>query len=111
MSTIATEIIRGLIGVGTTLIGGKLQRDIIEEGQEEARELYERGERTTRKQIREQKRQFDISTGLKERELGMLQEQQARSSFRDQVSRLTQVIDKNEALSNLFINRLRGLRG
>lgn len=119
---IAAAIISGLIGIGTTVIGGKMQKQAIEEGQREARGLRLedieeqrkrdlRSERLTLRQIGEQKRQFDISTRLKEQELGMLQEKQARTSFRDQVSRLTQVIDKNEALNNLFINRLRGLRG
>ena len=101
---IASSIIAGAFGIGTSAIGGGMQSKILKEGQRESRRLHEEG-------LEETKRQFDLSYGLKKRELGMTQEALARKSFKDQVSRLTGILDKNESLRNLYINRLAGLRG
>ena len=115
MSAIAAAILTGL-GVGLTgYFSGKMQSDILKEGQEESRQVRlediresrkarKSAEELTREQIAEGRRQFDLS-------YGMSQEAMARNSFRDQVSRFTGILDKNESLKNLFINRLAGLRG
>jgi len=120
--SIAAAIISGLIGVGTEVVSGSMQSREIEKGRRESKEMYlgefeeaKRAriskEKLEKRKIREGRRQFDVSTKLKERELGMYQEQEAHTRFRDQVSRLTQVVNKNAQLENLFINRLAGLRG
>ena len=121
MSGIAASVILGLVEVGAQLISGYQQNKALVEGQEEARALNENqlaesraarrsSEALQRSQLSLSRKSLEESTRLKERELNMLQDQQAREAFRDQVSNLTQVMDKNENLKDLFLTRLKGLR-
>lgn len=118
--SIAAEIIKGIFNVGSSMITGKTQSDILDIGQEEDREKWrteleyakkqnKKSEAITRKQLAENKRQFDLSYDLSREGLAMQRESIARDSFRDQVSRLTGVLEKNEQLKNLYTNRLAGL--
>jgi hypothetical protein len=120
MSGVA-EIILGLVEAGTTLLGSYWQNEAIDESQEEARLLNERQiaesiatrksqEKISKEQLRLQKKQLAESTRLTEKQLAMEQEQVAHTRFRDQVSRLTSVLEGNENLKNLYINRLKSLR-
>ena len=119
--SIAAAIIAGLAGITTTLITGKMQSDILEEGQVESRQIRledigearktrKAQEKLTREGLKEGRRQFDLSYGLQKETVGMQREQYARESFRDQVSRLTKIVDKNKNLENILINRMAGLR-
>lgn len=118
---IASEIILGLVEVGGSLLGSYLQSETLSESQEEARRLNQQQiglqvqqmksqEKISKEQLRLQKKQLAEQTRLTEEQLAMQQEQNARQSFRDQVSRLTTIVDKNENLKNLYLNRLKGLR-
>jgi len=118
---IAASIILGLVEAGTALFSGYQQREIMKESQDEARELNERQieenretresqERIQKRSLALQRKQLRENTRLREEELGMLQEQNARKSFRDQVTRLTSILEGNEGLKSLYINRLKGLR-
>ena len=125
---IAAEIIKGIVGVGTTLLSGYMQSEALEEGQDEARWLNEQqmaearsarlaNEKLSKAQLRLQKKQLTENTRLSEaqlalnrEELGIQREGIARTSFRDQYSRLTSILEGNEQLKSLYINRLKGLR-
>lgn len=111
---IAAEILEGVFLIGKDIYTGYKQGEILKEGEKKSEKirLQELAEssRMFSRNLKETKRQFDLSHGLKQEELGMAQEQIARNTFRDQVSRLTSILDKNESLENLYINRLAGLR-
>ena len=109
------------VGVGTTLYSSSKQSELIEAGEESERRMYEgqmaesraarkAQEKLSRQQLRENKRQFDLSYGLKEEELGLAKEKIARDSFQNRMSYLTSILDKNESLKTLYTNRLSGLR-
>lgn len=128
MSGIAAAIISGIVGIVTSHISGQQQEEILESGQEEARLLNERqmtearsarlsSEKLSRAQLRLQKKQLEENTRLNEEnlalsreELGLQREGIARTNFRDQYSRLTSILEGNEQLKSLYINRLKGLR-
>ena len=119
--SIAAAVITGIAGIASTLIGGGLQMRTLERGEEAAKEQY-RGELAestrrfnleaglTRQNLTEQKRQFNETLGLKQTELAMTKNEYARKAFREQVKNLTGILDKNEQLKDLYINRLKGLR-
>lgn len=109
------------VGVGTTLYSSSKQSELIEAGEESERRMYEgqmaesraarkAQEKLSRQQLKENKRQFDLSYGLKEEELGLAKEKIARDSFQNRMSYLTSILDKNESLKTLYTNRLSGLR-
>ena len=121
MSAIAAEIILGLVEAGASLISSGIQSKQINDSQKEARELNEMqmaetkaarlaNERLGRAQLALQSRQLAENTRLTEKQLGIEQELNARKSFRDQVTRLTSILESNEGLKSLYINRLRSLR-
>jgi cytochrome c biogenesis factor len=128
MPGIAAAIISGIVGIVTSHISGQQQEKILESGQEEARLLNERqmtearsarlaNERLSKSQLRLQSKQLAENTRLSEARLalnkealGLEREGIARTSLRDQYSRLTSILEGNEQLKSLYINRLKGLR-
>lgn len=127
--SIAAAVITGIGALASTIIGGSMQMHQINRGEEAAKEQYlgELGESKRRfgietglqrqslalqsRSLSEQRRQFNESLGLKKEELATAKNEYARKAFRDQFSMLTNILDKNEQLKNLYINRLSGLRG
>lgn len=118
---IASEIILGLVNAGASLLTGYMQNETLDEGQREARILNERqinlqaaqnktSEKLQMEQLKLQKKQLKENTRLTEKQMGIQQEQYARQNFRDQVSRLTSILEGNENLKSLYINRLSSLR-
>lgn len=126
--SVAAAIITGITSIAGPIIGGIFQSKQLDKGEAASKkqylgELAENRRRfdtetglarenlsLSRKNAAESKRQFDLSYGLKKDELDMTKGQVARDVFRDQVTNLTGILDKNEALKNLYINRLNGLR-
>jgi 5-bromo-4-chloroindolyl phosphate hydrolysis protein len=126
--SIAAAVITGIAGIASTLIGGGLQMRTLKRGEAAAKEQYQ-GELAEsarrfnleaglsrqslslqRQNLAEEKRQFNESLGLKQTELAMTKNEYARNAFREQVKNLTGILDKNEQLKDLYINRLKGLR-
>lgn len=108
-------------GLTTTLVGSSQQSKILQRGEEAEKEIYlgqmaetraarKAQERLQQKQLGESKRQFDLSYGLRQEELGLQKEGLARESFQNRMSYLTSILDKNEGLQSLYTNRLAGLR-
>lgn len=118
---IAEVVITGISAIASTLLSGAMQSNIIDRGEAASKDQY-LGELSesrrrfnvetglSRQQLSEQKRQFNKSFDLKREELDMTKNEYARNAFRDQVKNLTNYLDKDEALKNLYINRLNGLR-
>lgn len=122
MSAIAAAVISGIVAIGSQLISGVAQSKAIDASQEEARSLSERqiaedaatrksNNRLSRQQLRQNQKQFDASLGFEREKLGVSRDLNARKSFRDQYSQLTQILDKNEELKSMYVNRLASLRG
>lgn len=126
--SIAATIIDGIVDLTTGIISGVQSSRQISSAQKEARELNERqmaeskaarlaNERLSAMQLGIQSKQLTENTRLTEaqlalnrEELGLQREGIARTSFRDQYSRLTSILEGNEQLKSLYINRLKGLR-
>lgn len=120
--SIAEKLLEGFFDVGTSLITGGIQSHILKEGQEEDRKKWatelklktaadKKSEKIVKEQLTESKRQFDLSYDLSKERLDVERGQVAQNSFRNQVSNLTNILNKNEQLKNLFVNRLSVLRG
>lgn len=118
---IAAAIIGAIGAIGGSVISGVMQNKALDKGQEESRQMYltdlsesratrRTQEKLTRQQMRESKRQFDLSYGLQREQLGMQKQEMASDAFHNQVSRLTQIMGQNEQLKNVYLNRLKGLR-
>lgn len=112
---IAASIISGIIGAATSSSSAKAQSKVLKEGQDESRILNE-------KQMKESKRQFNtqMAFGREQFEEGKKQfdetmatnkEQTAYQRFQNRFDRFGQLMNQNENLKNLFINRISGLRG
>lgn len=108
-------------GIGTAIGTGIANKRALDRGQEESKEMYlgelaegratrRAQERLKKSELKEYRRQFDLSYGLKQEELGMKRQEMASNAFHDQVSRLQNILGKNEQLKNVYMNRLRGLR-
>lgn len=126
--SIAAAVISGLVSIGSQIIGGVSQSEALDKSQKEARRLNNRQmaegtearkaeEKLAKSHLLQNQKQFEsnLAFGKEELEfekqkLGVSQELNARKSFRDQYSQLTQILDKNEGLKNLYINRLASLR-
>lgn len=103
-----TAAIIALIGsITTASISAGLQHRALREGKKEAREMYEeetQAEKENAAWVRkynegnaaEKKREFDITANLQ--------------SQQNQYDRINNILDKNEQLKSLFINRIAGLR-
>ena len=121
MLGIASAVITALGSVATSLIGGYLQTQQLEEGEAASKEQYlgEMAESRRRfsqelalsnARTREQKREFDLSYGLNKKQIQAQQNQTAHEAVRNQYSTLTSILDKNENLKSLYLDRLKGLR-
>ena len=126
--SIAATVINGLVNLTTGIISGVQSSRQISAAQEEARKLNESqmaenkaarlaNERLSAMQIGLQSKQLKENTRLTEaqlalnrEELGLQREQIARGSLRDHYSRLTSILEGNEQLKSLYINRFKGLR-
>jgi hypothetical protein len=108
-------------GIAATLIGGIIQSRTLRRGEEAAKEqslldLRQRNRELSvsnkqfNRSLAETKRQFDLSAELKKEELAVTKNEYAHNAFRERVKSLTGILDKNEQLKNLYINRLSGLR-
>lgn len=122
MSAIAALVIEGLIGVGTALISGSAQKNALNKGEALSREQYagELAQRNrelaqqkslTMANIRENRRQFNESLMLNKEQLAATKNEYAHNAFREHATSLTGILDKNESLKSLYLNRMKGLRG
>ena len=129
MPGIAGDIINGVVNVTTAIVSGVAQKRALERGQEESRKLHEAemaeskatrlsNERLARANLSLERKALKQSgklakeeLALKRSELGMVQEQNARTAFRNQVSNLTGLYKQSEELRDLMIHRIKGLRG
>lgn len=116
-SEIAPALVTGAASIGTSLISGGLQSRILKEGEEKeyakwreelalTKEAQKKQDVLTRRQLSESRRQFNISTGLQREQLGMQKESMARQTFQNRVSMFSSLLNSNEQLKNLFVNRL-----
>jgi hypothetical protein len=121
MSMVAAAVITALGSAVVAGISGGLQSKALKEGQEESRRMYygdlslqkqqlARQEKLTRDQMKQNDRQFRQSLSLQKEQLGVQKNEYAHNAFRQQTEKLSTVMDKNEQLKNLFMNRLAGLR-
>ena len=126
--SIAATVIEGIVNLTTGIISGVQSSRQISSAQKEARELNERqiaesraarlaNERLSAMQLGIQSKQLSENTRLSEAQLalnrealGLEREGIARTSLGDQYSRLTSILEGNEQLKSLYINRLKGLR-
>lgn len=115
------ELLGLAVGIGTTVYTASEQSRLLKEGEAAEKEIYtsqltesraarKAQEKMQQQQLRESKRQFDLSYGLQEEAMGLKKEELARSSFQNRMSYLTSILDKNEGLQSLYTNRLAGLR-
>lgn len=120
-SDLILELVKTGIQSSTQIYSGVAQTKALESGEAKAEKQYlgdlaqRRSEiatqtKLTKDQMRENRRQFDLSYGLQKEQIGVVKNEYGRNVFRDQVTNLTGILDKNESLKNLYINRLKSLR-
>jgi len=115
-------IIAAIIAAGVTIGTAAYQSSEMDKAQKEARGIAGRQEATSERQwqdkmklekqaaalsaanLAEQKRQFDVTAGVR-------QEEDAYTKYKDHFGTLANVLANNTQLEDLFINRLKGLRG
>ena len=121
MGAISTAVIQALGGIITSVVSGGIQSGILKSGEKESKRMYlsdllqrnkelAAADKLTRDQMKQSDRQFKANLALNKEQIGLEKEQMARASLKDYASRLTGVLDKNENLKTLYINRLAGLR-
>lgn len=115
-------IIAAIIAAGTTAVTAGYQASELDKAQKEAKGIAGRQEATSAKQwkqqmaeekkrtalsaanLAEQQREFNASAGQR-------QEEDAYTRYKDHFGTLANVMANNKALEDLFINRIKGLRG
>ena len=119
--SVAAAVITALGTLAVTGVSGYLQSEELDKGEAASKsqylgELAQRNkelaasEKMRRAELAESKRQAKVAEGLKKEELAMTQNEYAHSAFRDRVKNLTGILDKNEQLKTLYIDRFKGLR-
>jgi len=122
MGTAIGMIIATIIGAGVAIGTSVYQSSEMDKAQKEARGIAGRQEAASEKQwkdrmklekqaaalnekqLAEQQRQFNVTAGIR-------QEEDAYTKYKDHFGTLANVLANNEQLEDLFINRLKGLRG
>ncbi|MGW8324064.1 MAG: hypothetical protein ACWGNI_00080 [Desulfobacterales bacterium] len=115
------EVLGLAVGVGTTIYSASEQSKLLQQGESAEKEIYlgqmaesraarKAQERLQQKQLSENKRQFNLSYGLQQEQLGLQKEGLARESFQNRMNYLTGILDKNKGLQSLMTNSLAGLR-
>ena len=115
-------IIAAIIGAGIAIYSGVKSSNEMDKAQRESRDIAGRQEAQQKKEFAanlrirnaelaqsaantaENARQFNI-------EAGRAQENDAYTKFENQFQKLAGYMSKNQELEDLFINRLKGLRG
>jgi len=121
MGVISIAVMQALGGIITSVVSGGIQSGILKSGEKESKKMYlsdllqrnkelAAADKLTRDQMKQSDRQFKANLALNKEQIGLEKEQMARASLKDYASRLTGVLDKNENLKTLYINRLAGLR-
>jgi len=122
MQLLAAAIISAIGAIGGSIATGFAQKKALDRGEKASRQIYQTelaesraerisSEKLSRAQLAEQKRQFNVSAGIQKQALGLELQGMASDAFHNQVSRLTQILNKNENLKNLYVGRVNGLRG